>query len=185
MDYIESEKIYTDFEFELDYGENNHPIGAIAPVNGGQFSWGNHTDKPVQQTKWEQTVRSECENIIVNNGAQYFPYLHIPQICSTGSSQDKNVRPYMKDPKSERWMLVDTGAVVTVWPKADFPEAKLNEKLCLQAVNRSKIPTFGTRIKDYKIGRKTYRHEVILADVAEPVIGFDFLKKYLLNLIWD
>ena len=72
----------------------------------------------------------------------------------------------MKDPKSERWMLVDTGAVVTVWPKADFPEAKLNEKLCLQAVNRSKIPTYGTLIMDYKIGRKTYRHEVILADVA-------------------
>ena len=185
MDYIESDKIYTDFEFELDYGEKILPIGAIAPVNGGQFSWGNHTDKPVQQTKWEQTVRTECENIMVNDGAQYFPYLHIPQICSTGSSQDKNVRPYMKDPKSERWMLVDTGAVVTVWPKADFPEAKLNDKLCLQAVNRSKIPTFGTRIKDYKIGRKTYRHEVILADVAEPVIGFDFLRKFLLSLIWD
>ena len=31
MDYIESDKIYTDFEFDLDYGENNHPIGAIAP----------------------------------------------------------------------------------------------------------------------------------------------------------
>ena len=92
---------------------------------------------------------------MVNDRAQYFPYLNIPQICSTGSSQDKNVRPYMKDPKSERWMLVDTGAVVTVWPKADFPEAKLNDKLCLQAVKRSKIPTFGTHIKDFKIGSKT------------------------------
>ena len=72
------------------------------------------------------------------------------------SSLGTDSRPYLKDPSTGYWMLVDTGAVVTVWPKSDYPDAELDVTLLLEAVNKTRIPTFGKRVRNFKIGRKTY-----------------------------
>ena len=40
-------------------------------------------------------------------------------------------------------------------------------------------------IRQVRIGRKTYNKEVIIANITAPIIGWDFVKEFKLNFIWD
>ena len=75
--------------------------------------------------------------------------------------------------------------MVSVYPKDQYKDATLNTHMTLEAVNKSQLPTFGTRTKQVKIGRKTYTQDVILADVPTPILGFDFIKKHRLSFDWN
>ena len=55
-------------------------------------------------------------------------------------------------------------------------------KRLLIAVNGSKIQSYGFRDIIVKIGRKTYKIPAIICDVAQDILGFDFVTKYKLNL---
>ena len=72
--------------------------------------------------------------------------------------------------------LLDTGAMGSIYPKEQYKDAELNTHVTLEAVNKSQFPTFGTRIKQIKIGRKTYTQDVILADISTPILGWDLIK---------
>ena len=61
----------------------------------------------------------------------------------------------------------------------------MSKNLALQAVNGSRIPTFGTKLRQVKLGRKSYAKEFIIADIECPIIGWDFLKAIKLSLIWE
>ena len=55
---------------------------------------------------------------------------------------------------------------------------------CLEAVNSTSIPTFGTRSLTLTLGlRRTFRWPFIIADVRKPVLGADFLHHF--NLLVD
>ena len=82
------------------------------------------------------------DKMIEANVQDYWPYMtHIPNIAKVDEGQSDS-RPRLYDPQSKQLMLVDTCAQVSVWPKRDYPDAKINNGMALQAVNGSKIPTF-------------------------------------------
>ena len=95
------------------------------------------------------------------------------------------MRPYLKDPNTNRQQLVDTGAVVSCWPRKDYPEAAIDTSILLEAVNKTRIATYGKVTRAVKIGRKTYNTEFILADIETPVLGWDFIVQHKISLIWS
>ena len=96
-----------------------------------------------------------------------------------GASSRRDFRPRLFD--GAQLALLDTGAMVSVYPKDQYKDATLNTRMTLEAVNKSQLPTFGTRTKQIKTVRKTYTQDVILADVPTPILRFDFIKKHRLS----
>ena len=81
----------------------------------------------------------------------------------------------MYDKVEGLWLLLDTGAAVCVWPKKNFPRAKLDRSVTLQAVNKSRFQTYGTQEIVIRISDKAYNHTVLVADVDQPIMRFDFV----------
>ena len=94
-----------------------------------------------------------------------------------------DLRPHLLDPASKLHLLVDSGSQVSAWPPdpGDVPVQGMN----LKAVNGSKIQCYGHKEVEIKIGRKAYKFRVIKADVASPVIGWDFVRHYRLDMVWN
>ena len=92
-----------------------------------------------------------------------------------------DLRPHLADPAG--LILVDSGSQVSAWPPdpGDVPIQGMN----LKAVNGSKIKCYGHKEVTVKIGRKPYKYRVIKADVSSPVIGWDFVRHYRLDLVWN
>ena len=36
-----------------------------------------------------------------------------------------------------------------------------------------------------KINNKAYSHSVLIADVEQPILGFDFIWRYKISIIWN
>ena len=179
------EEIYTDFNFTELFHESESvtesaAVNAFAQVNGGR-KWGYYNKKPKEQTRWEKTVQSEINKIMTEDG-ENFPYMKLNSCRSTQGNEDQ--RPHLWDPLAKYAQLVDTGAVICVWPKADYPDAVCNPHMLLEAVNGSRLSTFGTRTRTVKIGRKAYKQEFVLADIKSPILGWDFIKGHKVSLIW-
>ncbi|BHF78006.1 hypothetical protein SprV_0602111600 [Sparganum proliferum] len=86
---------------------------------------------------------------------------------------------YVRDTRSDRRFLVDTGAQISVVPPtaADrrFPSPGLN----LQAANCSPIPTFGSLSLTLNIGlRRSFIWIFVIADVPHAILGSDFLAEF-------
>ena len=94
-----------------------------------------------------------------------------------------DMRPHVFDGVSKTWHLIDSGSQVTVI-KPD-PGDKVLPDLFLRAVNGTKIQCFGYKNISIRIGRKTYPFRAIKANVQCPVLGWDFMKRHKLNLIWN
>ena len=124
---------------------------STTPVSVGQN--GGIQIKTIAQINWENAVRSEFDKMIEENVFDYYPYMQIP-LGAVEKGNQGDIRPRLYDPATKRWMLVDTGAQVSVWPRQDYPEAEEDPTLMLVAVNKSKIPTHGTKQRQIKIGRK-------------------------------
>ena len=174
----DSNRIYTDFNFEVDV-ENSE---SLAPV--GQSQWGIHEVKPIAQVRWEALIANEVDTMVTQNTQDYYPYMQLADVQVGASSSKEDIRPKLYDPSSRRWMLVDTGAAVSVWPRADYPQSNFDPSLALEAVNKTRIPTFGKMDRQVKMGRKAFKQEFILANVSMPVLGWDFIKAYKLSMVW-
>ena len=55
----------------------------------------------------------------------------------------------------------------------------------LRAVNGSWIKCYGFKDIIIKIGKKEYNYRAIKADVDSPVLGWDFVRRHKLNLVWN
>ena len=100
------------------------------------------------------------------------------------SSQEAvDQRPHIFDPILQKFLLVDSGSQITAW--SPDPGDKPIKGRHLRAVNGSKIKCFGTKEVWVKIGRKEYRFTAIKAEVDSPVVGWDFMRKHRLDLVWN
>ena len=85
---------------------------------------------------------------------------------------------YVTDVNSRKQFLIDTGAAVSVFPPTRHEKGKI-AALTLQAVNGTRIPTYGERSLSLDLGlRRTCRWIFTIADVSTPIIGADFLHHF-------
>ena len=95
-----------------------------------------------------------------------------------------DIRPRFLDGISKEWLLLDSGAQVTVVPKKMYPSAQPDMRSAIQAVNGARVQTYGKSPIKVRMGRKTYAHMAIVADVTEIIIGWDFARLKKISLIW-
>ena len=110
----------------------------------------------------------------------------IEQIDSQAASIKVDIRPKLFDKVSNSWLLIDTGAACSVFPHQWYPESQLDHSKALRAVNGTSIPTFGTkRVEIITKTKNAYLHDVILAKVDMPVLGWDFIQNFQLDIRWS
>ena len=95
--------------------------------------------------------------------------------------KNKDCRPRLKDGKGITYLL-DSGSMTGVWPAS--PGDKIDPNIGLKAVNGESFDCYGIKEIEIKIGRKAYKMEVVIAKVKSPILGWDFFKKYKLDLVW-
>ena len=105
-------------------------------------------------------------------------------IASTTDLADHDFRPRIKDLNTGLYMLIDTGAAVSVFPRTLSKNSTLDVKTGLQAINGTKIPTYGTQSVKIRLDRKTFTHTMVVGQVSCAILGWDFLSKFRLDLIW-
>ena len=183
MNQDDTNKLYTDFTFihKFEKDDFNPPDKSTLELLGI------YEFKPVAQEQWEKMITSALDNV-----ADLFPYIddiwHLPGNEIYTTTADFDIRPRIWDSRSKSWVLVDTGASVSAWPKCMFPDAKIDPGPMLKAVNKTRIETYASINATVQIGRKAYKHEVFVAHVQEPILGSDFIRKYRLSMIlneWD
>ena len=55
----------------------------------------------------------------------------------------------------------------------------------LESSKWARIKCFGKKEVMIKIGRKEYNFEVFVADVESPVLGWDFIRRNKLDIVWN
>ena len=57
------------------------------PVKQGP--WGVYAVKPLQQTKWEEAVKNEIDNMVEQSIEEYWPYMtHVPEVAKVDTNED-------------------------------------------------------------------------------------------------
>ena len=79
---------------------------------------------------------------------------------------------------SGRTFLIDPGARVSVLPKSKHDITPVQTGPKLFAANQTVIKTYGARFLPLYFGKSKFEWEFIIADVAQPIIGSDFLRSY-------
>nr|VZI36105.1 unnamed protein product [Spirometra erinaceieuropaei] len=101
-----------------------------------------------------------------------------PKVCAANLSDGSNPGHtfYVRDTRSGRRFLVDTGAQLSVIPPTPADRRCPNPGLFLQAVNTSPITTFGTCSLSLDIGlRRLFPWVFIVADIPCAILGADLL----------
>ena len=98
-----SDKIYTNF--------NENEFKDFASPQ--QAEWGIYSKKPISQISWEESVSKTIAAVADQCAQDNFP------------PEEGDLRPKMFDKGSNRWLLVDTGASLSIWPKAHFDSSRL------------------------------------------------------------
>ena len=126
-------RIYVDYI--ADKLSENDPIS----FGRGVEQWGEYEFKPECQKAWEEKVTVAALQIAASDDYHDF-------------------RPKMQDKLSGKFILVDSGAAASCWPVKQFPSAKLDQSVSLQAVNGATLPTYGTQEVTFKIGTHYFTH---------------------------
>ena len=100
-----------------------------------------------------------------------------------GSSNSVDIRPHIFDPVRNEFILCDSGSQVSAWPPD--PGDSQDPNLLLKAANGSKMACYGFKNVNIKIGHKEYQFKIIKAQVETPILGWDFMDKYKLDLRWN
>ena len=98
-------------------------------------------------------------------------------------NEDVDVRPRFFDHLSGLWVLLDTGAQACCLPKG--PGDVVDPTLALETVDGSRMPCYGKKDMEFRMGRKTYKMPVYITNTTEPILGMDFIKKYKLDFRWS
>lgn len=98
---------------------------------------------------------------------------------ATGDSGQDARRLFVTDRGTRVDFLVDTGADLCVFPRKMVRGRRQRSTYELSAANGTVIHTYGTETLSLDLGlRRTFTWRFVLADVARPIIGADFLSHY-------
>lgn len=79
--------------------------------------------------------------------------------------------------------MVDSGATVSVFPVSRGSRNSIDPEVELFAANGTKILTYGKRVLSLDFGMsRTFKWTFVIADVARPILGADFLERFALSL---
>ena len=82
--------------------------------------------------------------------------------------------------------LVDTGVAVSLLPRG-FSSGPVQENVgdnpVLQTANGDFLPSFGSQKLQMNFDSKLHFHTFVIADVVEPMLGWDFLSQHLAVII--
>ncbi|XP_029680257.1 uncharacterized protein LOC115245901 [Formica exsecta] len=126
-----------------------------------------------------QTLRS--------GGTQMHPTLHVQEAKKRGkqslrAANDDDIEPrrlYIKDQKSKITFLIDTGSDISVYPRRFMQGNQQIQPFDLFAANGTRIVTYGMITLQPNLGlRQAFPWRFTVADVAQPIIGSDFLAQY-------
>ena len=99
-----------------------------------------------------------------------------PKIAAVTTCRDKQAQLlYVKDDVSGRRLLVDTGALVSVFPASGLDTRSHHARPLLGAANGSTIHTYGEKQMTLSINGRKYVWKFLVADVTQPLLGADFL----------
>ena len=150
-----TETIYTDNDHDTDLKLSDD---SLSPDKSAK--WGEYQVKPVSQETWEGLVKTTIAEITAEK-----PVLH----------RNYDLRPYVKDKLTNTWLLVDSGAAVSVWPSSKCDNPIMDPNVKLHAVNNSKIDTFGSKTVKLQLGNASYSQKVTVARVKHEILGWDKL----------
>ena len=84
-----------------------------------------------------------------------FPTLNVNELFASKCETD--IRPRILDNDSGIWMLIDSGAMISVVPRANYPNSVVDYRMQLEAVNGSKFDTYGMGQIQFTIGNMNFR----------------------------
>ncbi|XP_071034193.1 uncharacterized protein [Parasteatoda tepidariorum] len=88
-------------------------------------------------------------------------------------------RLYLTDKSTSSRYLIDTGADVSVIPRAAYASSDHTAQMKLFAANDTTIPALGQRLLKLDLGlRREFSWPSIIAAVPHPIIGADFLRNF-------
>lgn len=87
---------------------------------------------------------------------------------------------FVCDSQSGRRFLVDTGAEVSVLPATGLDTRIGEPGPSLKAANGSTINTYGVHTTQLRFASRQYKWDFVIADVARPLLGADFLRAHSL-----
>lgn len=96
----------------------------------------------------------------------------------SGNPRSRTQLLYIKDVSSGKHFLVDTGAMISIYPATRQDKYTGKSDVVLHAANGTIIRTYGTRKISLSIDAKKYPWEFVIADVKRPLLGADFLSAY-------
>ena len=150
---------------------NKHYLSESVPsINKQGEKWGVYQFKPTSQTIWEQSVKQTAS-----------------EICSVQKATKMDLRPRLMDQNSGLSILLDTGTCASIWPRRYFKNLTPDPHKKLQAVNGARIDTYGEETIEIhpQHAKFPYRQKVIIANVDQPILGFNFILTYKLDLQWS
>ena len=102
-----------------------------------------------------------------------------PLLIAAFNNGSRNRRIFVSDKTSKVAFLIDTGADVSVFPRKRVTGQNRKCEYELYAANSTRIATYGTIAVDLDFSlRRTFKWQMIVADVDTPIIGMDFLIFY-------
>lgn len=91
----------------------------------------------------------------------------------------KSRRLFVTDRSSKEKFLIDTGADLCVYPVSRLPKPREKSTYELSAANGTVINTYGSIDLSLNLGlRRQFTWKFVVAEVAKPIIGADFLAHY-------
>ena len=105
------------------------------------------------------------------------------QALAALQTEDVDIRPRFWDKLADQWVLVDTGAQVSVC--APGANDKIDPRVTLETVDGSKMPSYGSKDATFRLGRKEYHQKLIITNTNETILGMDFVKANKLEFRWS
>ena len=100
------------------------------------------------------------------------------QFVTAATDCPSSSRLFVTDSNSKLIFLIDTGSDVSCFPKTKCKSSR-QSGYKLQAANNTNINTYGTISLTLNIAlRRNYLWNFVIADVAVPILGSDFLAHY-------
>ena len=98
------------------------------------------------------------------------------EVSATSSDNKKALK--LTDAKSGRKILIDTGAPFSFWPADPMEREGPSRKDLFTSVSGAPLRVFKVETREIDLGLGKMQQAFFVADVAQPLVGFDFLEEH-------